>query len=148
MKRIKREALVNYSAEQMFAIVNDVESYPEFLPWCGGAKVLAASETEIVGQVVIEKLGIKQSFSTKNQLEKQADGTHKIAVELVDGPFSYLQGTWLFEPLGASACKVSFDIEFEVANALMNMVLGKVFEQIASTLVDSFKTRAVAKFGV
>ncbi len=138
MKKISRSVLLNYSAQQMYDLVNDIEAYPEFLPWCGGVQILSQTEYDLKASILIAKMGIRQAFSTHNHLEPGK----RIEMHLLDGPFSSLQGEWCFKPLHDQACKVSFDIEFEVSNGFMNRALGALFEQIASTLVDSFIQRA------
>jgi ribosome-associated toxin RatA of RatAB toxin-antitoxin module len=143
MKKISRTALLNYSAEQMYQVVNQVEDYPEFLPWCGGVQVISRTEHDLKASILIEKLGIRQSFSTHNHMEPG----RRIEMRLIDGPFSHLYGEWEFKPLDESACKIQFEIEFEVSNGLMKLALGKLFEQIANTMVDSFIARAQQKFG-
>ena len=143
MKKISRTALLNYSAEQMYQVVNQVEDYPEFLPWCGGVQVISRTEHDLKASILIEKLGIRQSFSTHNHMEPG----RRIEMRLIDGPFSHLHGEWEFKPLDESACKIQFEIEFEVSNGLMKLALGKLFEQIANTMVDSFIARAQQKFG-
>lgn len=138
MKKITRSALLLYSAEQVYNLVNDVPKYPEFLPWCGGAKIVAQSETEMVASVTIAKLGFSKTFTTRNALVKN----ESIQMQLIEGPFSHLEGGWTFKSLDESACKITFDISFEVSHGLLNKALGPIFEQIASTFVASFCQRA------
>ncbi len=138
MKKISRTALLPYSAEAMFHIVNDVVSYPDFLPWCNEAEVLESTNNLMVAKVGIAKAGITQSFTTSNKLVPGK----QIELSLVDGPFSYLQGVWHFKVLDEQACKIEFELEFEVSNSLLNMALSSVFEQVVSTMVQSFCDRA------
>lgn len=138
MKKIARSALLPYSAEQVYNLVNDVKSYPEFLPWCGGSEVMYQTESEMQAGVTISKAGIKQSFVTKNQLVPGK----RIVMHLVDGPFKSLRGEWEFKALDEDACKIKFEVEFEVSNRLLNLAIGPIFEQIATTMVDSFCERA------
>ncbi|WP_319381441.1 type II toxin-antitoxin system RatA family toxin [Thiomicrorhabdus sp.] len=138
MKKIARTALLPYSARKMYDLVNDVERYPEFLPWCGGAKVLSASDYEMEASVTIAKAGIKQNFQTRNHLTPG----QRIEMQLVDGPFKYLKGEWEFKVLDVDACKIQFEIEFEMSSGLLSAAIGPIFEHIASTLVDSFCERA------
>ena len=133
MKKISRSALLPYSSQAVFDLVNDVEAYPEFLPWCGGAEIKESSENEMVASVLISKAGIKQAFTTRNTLTEP---------ERID-----LTGTWLFKALDENACKISLDIEFEISNSLLNAAIGAIFEQIASTLVQSFCDRAKQVYG-
>ncbi len=144
MKKISRSALLPYSAEQMYQLVNDVSQYPEFLPWCGGAEILQQGETFMEASVTIAKAGIEQKFVTRNHLVPN----QRIEMQLVDGPFKALMGEWEFKVLDEDACKVMLDIHFEMKSGLLNMAVGKVFEQIASTLVDAFCQRAREVYGV
>jgi ribosome-associated toxin RatA of RatAB toxin-antitoxin module len=138
MKKITRTALLPYSSLEVFNIVNDVDKYSEFLPWCANAKVLESNGNSLIARVDIAKAGIKQSFTTKNILV----GGKSIQLNLVDGPFSHLEGIWEFTELDQNACKISLNLEYKVNNAIFNFALSALFEQIASTLVDSFCTRA------
>ena len=143
MKKISRTALLPYSAQQVYDLVNDVAAYPEFLPWCGAAEVLSETELEMVARVTIAKAGLHKTFETKNHLVPG----ERIEMHLVEGPFKYLRGEWVFKPLDVDACKIQFEVEFEVSSGVLNMALGTMFEQISSTLVDSFCERAKAIYG-
>jgi ribosome-associated toxin RatA of RatAB toxin-antitoxin module len=143
MAVIAKSALVNHSAAEMFALVDDVSSYADFLPWCGGSEEISRSEDEVCASVVIAHSGLNKAFTTQNRLHK-----HKmIEMSLVNGPFKHLHGFWRFESLGDDACKVSLDLEYEFSNRLISMVVGPVFNQIANTLVDSFCQRAEVIYG-
>jgi len=138
MPTIERSALVPYSAQQMYQLVNDVESYSEFLPWCGGSSVLEESESEMTARVDISKGPIQQHFVTRNEL---TDG-EEIKLSLIEGPFKDLQGHWQFAAIGESGCRVTFNTRFSFRNALMEKTLGPVFNEICSRLVDAFVSRA------
>lgn len=138
MRKITRTALLPYSAQQVFDLVNDVASYPQFLPWCGGSEVLSSSDSEMMAKITIAKAGIKQTFETCNHLVPG----QRIQMNLVDGPFKSLRGEWEFKVLDVDACKILFEIEFEVSSGLLNAAIGSIFEHIANTLVDSFCERA------
>jgi ribosome-associated toxin RatA of RatAB toxin-antitoxin module len=138
MVRIERSALVMHTAEQMFDLVCDVKSYPEFFPWCVDAHVEAESDDELVAGLTIRKAGMIQKFTTNNQKSRGEFMT----MELVDGPFSKLHGKFSFQVLSPEACKVVFELEFEVAGKLMSKTLGPVFKQAANTMVDAFVQRA------
>lgn len=140
---INRSALVPYSAQAMFALVADVESYPEFLPWCGAAHSESLTEDEDHATVEIAKAGIRKSFTTRNLLDRG----RSIKMHLVEGPFRRLEGIWCFEALDKSACKVSLSLEFEFSNRLVEATLGRAFSEIANTLVDAFCKRAVQVYG-
>lgn len=143
MTAIRKSALVPYSAEEMYALVADVESYGQFLPWCGGARVLERQPDSVTASVVIAYRGVNKAFTTRNRL----DPGRGMTLQLVDGPFRRLHGEWRFEPLDERACKVSLDLEFEFENRLIALAVGPVFESIANSLVDSFRQRARELYG-
>jgi ribosome-associated toxin RatA of RatAB toxin-antitoxin module len=141
---IKRSALVHYSPAEIYALVNDVASYPEFLPWCRSAQVLDSSENEMTASVEIAKGMLNRSFTTHNQL----DPPHHIELTLVDGPFKKLQGSWQFSALKTeNACKVSLQLEFEFESTMLSLAAGPIFTQIGNSLVDAFCKRAVEVYG-
>jgi len=143
MKKVSRTALLPYSALQMYNLVNDVAAYPEFLPWCGAAEVVSEVDREMVAKVTIAKAGLSQTFETKNYLTPG----EKIEMHLLEGPFKHLEGEWLFKPLDENACKIQFEVAFEVNNGVLNIAIGTMFEHISSTLVDSFCERAKVIYG-
>lgn len=143
MPTIKRSALVPYLPAEMFSLVDDVEAYPQFLPWCKNARVLSRNEDEVRASLELARGGFEKSFTTRNRLQKNK----MIEMRLVEGPFRHLDGFWRFEALGESACKVSLDLDFEFANKLVGMAMGPLFNQITNTLVDSFCERAEDVFG-
>jgi ribosome-associated toxin RatA of RatAB toxin-antitoxin module len=138
MKQVKRSALLPYSCEQMFDVVNDVISYPVFLPWCDASEIIEQSDREMVARLTLAKAGMRQSFTTRNRLERP----NAIDMGLVDGPFRSLEGHWRFSALGDDGCKVDMNLRFDFSSKLANMALGKVFEQAADSLVDAFCIRA------
>jgi len=143
MTSISKSALVPYSPAEMFALVDDIEAYPQFLPWCRTAQVLERTQDEVRATLALSKGGVDKSFTTCNRNQR-----HKmIEMRLVEGPFRHLEGFWRFTPLGDDGCKVSLDMEFEFASRLLSMVVGPVFSQVANSLVDSFQQRAVAVYG-
>ena len=127
-----------YSASQMYALVNDIESYADFLPWCSQATILEQTGDEIKARLNIAYGSLNKSFTTLNKLTPNV----KMEMQLVDGPFKQLHGEWLFTQLGEDGSKVSLALEFEFINNLISMTMGPVFSQIANTLVDSFSERA------
>ncbi|HRD67924.1 MAG TPA: type II toxin-antitoxin system RatA family toxin [Candidatus Competibacter sp.] len=142
MAIVKKSALVLYSAADMYTLVNDIEAYPQFLPWCRSARVLAHGEEELRATIEMAKGGVHKSFTTLNRMQK-----HKmIDIRLLEGPFKRLEGYWRFEPLRVDACKVSLDLEFEFSN-LLRVAIEPVFRQIANSLVDAFCKRAVDLYG-
>jgi ribosome-associated toxin RatA of RatAB toxin-antitoxin module len=143
METVRKSALVLHSAEQMFALVKDVEAYPQFLPWCHSSRLLKDVDREICAQIVVSRLGIRQAFSTCNKYEE-----HKwMTLELKDGPFRHLSGKWSFLPLRNDACKVELEMDFEFAGALISKAFGSVFNHAAATLVDAFCKRADEVYG-
>lgn len=138
MPLINRSALVSFSAEQMFTLVNDVERYPEFLPGCSGSKLIESSQTAMVASVDVSKAGIKKTFTTSNLMIPD----RLIKLQLVDGPFKSLSGSWHFIPLDDFACKIEFQLEFEFSNKLIEMAFGKIFNELTSNMVKSFTQRA------
>lgn len=143
MPIINRSALVPYTPAEMFSLVNDIESYSEFLPWCKSSRVLSRDEDEVRATLELARAGFEKSFTTCNRLQKNK----MVEMRLVEGPFRYLEGFWRFEPLGDQACKISLDMDFEFSNKLIGLALGSLFNQIANTLVDSFSKRAVDVYG-
>ncbi len=138
MAKIEKSALVPFSAQQMFDLVADVERYKEFLPWCSDSKMVSSSENEVCGRIEVSRLGITQAFSTCNAI----DPPHRMEIALREGPFKQLHGEWRFTQLRDDACKVSLMMEFEFSGRLINAAFGKVFHQIANSLVASFVERA------
>ena len=143
MTTINKSALVAYDASDMFNIVDDIESYPDFLPWCGAASVESRSADEVQASIQISHSGINKSFTTHNRLQKGK----MIEIQLVNGPFKHLHGFWQFKKLGDSGCKVILNLEYEFANKIMSLAIGPVFSQIASSLVDAFCKRADELYG-
>ncbi|NKI74327.1 type II toxin-antitoxin system RatA family toxin [Dickeya sp. CFBP 2040] len=138
MPKISRSALVPFSAEQMYKLVNDVSSYPAFLPGCTGSRVLSSSVSEMTAAVDVSKAGISKTFTTRNTLiDNQC-----ILMQLVDGPFRQLSGDWRFTPLSDDACKVELNLDFEFKNALIEMAFGKIFKELANSMVQAFTQRA------
>jgi ribosome-associated toxin RatA of RatAB toxin-antitoxin module len=146
LARVDKSVLVPYSAAQMFALVEKIEDYPKFLPWCSGAsagRAPAQDHVAVEASVSIGFMGVQQSFSTHNS----DFSPERIELKLKDGPFRLLEGAWSFKPLSATACKVSLALDYEFSNALLESVVGPVFNTIATTLVDSFTKRAEAVYG-
>jgi ribosome-associated toxin RatA of RatAB toxin-antitoxin module len=143
MAVVHKSVFLGYSAEQMFALVDRVEDYPKFLPWCGGVEVKHREEERLVATLLINYHGVKHSFTTEN--------THTpptlMTMKLVEGPFKQLDGTWTFKPLRADACKIDFDLRYEFSSRVLESLIGPVFNMIANSFVDSFCKRAEAVYG-
>ncbi|MBV5301581.1 MAG: type II toxin-antitoxin system RatA family toxin [Methylococcales bacterium] len=138
MTRIEKTALVKFSAQQMFDLVNDIESYPQFLPWCSQSRIIKREGNIVEAELSISKGGFQKAFSTRNEL----DMGKKMTVSLIDGPFSHLAGVWQFQPLREDASKIVFDLDFELSGKLASLAFGAVFNQICNTMVSSFTQRA------
>ncbi len=138
MRELKRSALVGYPAARMYALINDIEAYPLFLPWCTSAKVQSRTEHEIVASVGIRRGALNSHFTTRNTLE--AD--RRVRMQLVSGPFKTLQGEWLLTPVENLGCRVDFTLRFAFSNRIAAMVMEPLFEGMAGQLVDAFVTRA------
>lgn len=140
---VERSAIVKYTPGQMFALVNDVGRYPEFLPWCVGSRVVEASESHQVASVKIAVGVMRTEFTTRNALHPD----EAITMELVDGPFRSLTGHWGFTAIGERGSRVQFRVEFEFKNRLTAAALSSSFETLCGTLVDAFVQRAKAVYG-
>jgi ribosome-associated toxin RatA of RatAB toxin-antitoxin module len=144
MQSSKKSVLVPYSAAEMFELVDRVEVYPEFLPWCGGAHVLESHAGGKTARIDIDYHGVRAHFTTDNANQP----AESIVVTLKDGPFRHLHGQWRFTALAADACKVEFELAYEFATHLLEKIVGPVFGHIANTLIDAFVRRAEAIYGV
>ncbi len=142
MPQVARSVLVPFSAAAMFGLVDDVERYPEFLPWCGGTAVLARDADLTVARIDIDYLGVRQSFTTANTKE----GGEWMRISLREGPFRSLGGHWRFIALGEAASKVELALEYAFANPLLEKAVGPVFNSIAETMIDRFTQRAEMLF--
>ena len=138
MARVEKSVLVAHPPECMFELVDRVEDYPDFLPWCGGTELKVRDEHRTVATIHIAYLGIRQSFTTENLK------THprEMRIRLQDGPFAELEGDWSFSPLGDDACKVEFRLQYEFSSRVLETILAPVFSHITNTFVDAFVRRA------
>ena len=143
MNLIQRSAIVPFAPERMYALVNDVAGYPEFLPWCRQATILEAGEETLSASMDLAKGPLNYTLTTRNAMTPG----ESIRMTLVDGPFKQLNGLWQFRPLGDTGCDVSLQMEFEFKNRVVAAALGKTFDHIANTLVDSFCDRAFQLYG-
>ncbi|RLV59956.1 ubiquinone-binding protein [Parashewanella curva] len=144
MPIIARSMLVRYSAMQMYELVNDVESYKEFLPGCVGGKVISCDDESMVASVDVSKAGMKKTFTTRNVLISGKS----IKLELENGPFKYLNGEWKFIELAEDACKVEFELDFEFSSSLIDFAFNKVFKELMGSMVTAFTQRAKVVYGV
>jgi ribosome-associated toxin RatA of RatAB toxin-antitoxin module len=143
MALVERSALVAYAAERMYSLVDDVERYPEFLPWCGGSQVELRDGELTRASILIDYHGITQSFKTENRTRPP----ESIEIRLISGPFRQLDGLWRFTPLSPEACKIEFRLHYEFSNRLLEKLVGPVFKHIANTLLDAFLSRARGLYG-
>ncbi|MDB5805883.1 MAG: putative oligoketide cyclase/lipid transport protein [Betaproteobacteria bacterium] len=143
MPQIRKSALLPYSAERMFDLVARVTDYPQFMPWCGGAREAAAPDGRVRATVDINYHGVKSSFTTLNRNEPHS----AIAMQFVDGPFSALDGLWRFTSLTGDACKVEFNLDYEFAGGIFGKLVAPVFDVIAKSFIDAFSKRAEALYG-
>jgi len=141
-KTIHKTAVVPYSAEQMYNLVNDVDHYNQFLPWCSDSSQVFHSESEAVATITIGHGGLRKAFTTRNALKQGKS----IDICLVKGPFKKLHGHWDFHALG-SGCRVSLDMDFEISNPLLRITLEPVFSKIVNSLIDSFIQQAGKRYG-
>jgi ribosome-associated toxin RatA of RatAB toxin-antitoxin module len=140
MREIKRTALVAQSPGRMYTLINDIESYPQFVPWCTSARVESRSERQIVATLGVRRGLLHAEFTTRNQLEPD----RSVRMELVRGPFRFLEGQWVLTPVGETGCRVDLTMRFAFASAVPGLILEPIFEQTAGSLVDAFVARARA----
>lgn len=143
MPSIQRNALVAYSASQMYELVNDVEKYENFLPGCVKSEVLESSDNHMLASMILSKAGVKQTLTTSNTLIKDSS----IQMDLSDGPFKSLSGGWSFTPLSDDACKIELQLDFVFSSKLMEIAFGKIFNSLASNMVNAFSQRAKQVYG-
>lgn len=143
MATIKHEVIVPYSAAEMYALVNNVAEYSQFLPGCKSSYVIGESDDEMKATLVLAKGGLQKAFTTHNRLQKNK----MIEVRLVNGPFRHLEGFWQFEPLTETSCRIIFNLEFEFATKLISLAIGPIFHPLINRLVDAFQKRAEEVYG-
>jgi ribosome-associated toxin RatA of RatAB toxin-antitoxin module len=138
MATVHKSVLVPYRAEQMFDLVEGVEAYPKFLPWCSAAAILERVEQETLARLDINYHGVRAHFTTANRHARP----ERIVIELRDGPFRHLDGIWLFRPLGTAGSKVELEMRYEFATSALERLIGPVFSHIAHSFIDAFVRRA------
>ncbi len=143
MRQVKRSALVPYSAAEMFKLVNDVDAYAEFLPWCNRSRVLNRSGDTVEATLELHKGSVSRQFTTRNTLTRD----EAIDIALLGGPFRHLAGGWRFQSLDDKGCKVSLELEFQFENRMIDMMFGAFFEDTCNSLVDAFTARAEEIYG-
>lgn len=143
MKKISRSAIVEHSAAELYALVEDIEAYPQFLPWCRETQVLGRSASETRAKLTVGVSGVRQSFTTRNENRPG----EAIAMQLLEGPFREFAAAWRFSPLSAQACKIEFSLQYEFSSGTLGRVLEPLFDRIADTMVDAFARRADEVYG-
>ncbi len=143
MTHVQRSALLPYTTEQMFNLVNDIDSYPEFVPWCVKCEVHSENEKEKQATMSFAKRGINASVTTCNELHTNK----RITMRLQEGPFKHLVGEWIFRELDEGSCKVELDMQFSFSNRIYALTLGPIFNQVANKLVSAFTERAQNLYG-
>lgn len=143
MAVVHKSVLLAYSAEQMFALVDKVEDYPLFLPWCGGVEIKQREENRLIATIAINYHGVRQSFTTENNNLPPTS----MRMRLVEGPFRQLEGAWDFKALRADACKIEFSLHYEFSSKVLEHLIGPVFGLIANSFVESFCKRAEVVYG-
>jgi ribosome-associated toxin RatA of RatAB toxin-antitoxin module len=143
MRSVDRSALVPFEAEQMFSLVDDVDAYAEFLPWCTRSEVHSRSGDQVEATIELSKGGISKAFTTRNTVVPG----RSIGIELLNGPFRQLSGGWQFRSLGDAGCKVTLALQFEFDSRIVDSIFGAFFEEICNSLVDAFTQRAADVYG-
>jgi ribosome-associated toxin RatA of RatAB toxin-antitoxin module len=143
MAVVHKSVFLGYSAQQMFELVAAIEDYPKFLPWCGGVEIREKGDNTVVASLGIHYHGVRQHFTTSNVNSPYTT----IKMQLVDGPFKALDGTWTFKPLREDACKIELDLHYEFSSMILEQLIGPVFGMIANSMVDSFCKRAETVYG-
>jgi ribosome-associated toxin RatA of RatAB toxin-antitoxin module len=143
MKQIARSAIVEHSAAEMYALVEEVEAYPRFLPWCAAAEVHSRTPEETRATLTVGVGGLHHSFTTRNRNR----AGEAIEMQLIEGPFRRFQGDWRFVPLGPRACRIEFTLQYEFSSRTLGRVLAPLFDGIADSMVDAFVRRAAEVYG-
>jgi coenzyme Q-binding protein COQ10 len=140
MPKIRVSEILPFTAEQMYNVVVDVESYPKFLPWCGKARVWNKTDTQFMAEMSISFKGMREKFQTLDIIEPNK----RIEINLKSGPFQYLVSTWHFHPVGEDRTKIEFYIDFRFSNRMKEMIMGPVFTQVSKQMISAFRKRAIA----
>lgn len=148
MKHVKKSVLLWYSPAEMYSLVTAIPDYPQFLPWCDSAQVLEEHDSGVTARLGLAYMGVRHAFTTRNAHVQD----ESVRVQLVDGPFSMLDGTWLFRSLGRpgseqAACKIEFELRYAFSSKALEAVVSPAFDKVANTFVDSFVKRAEGVYG-
>lgn len=140
--QVHKIAALPYTPAQVFAVVEDIPAYPQFLPWCGGARILSRTEQELTAEIDVVYGSVRKSFSSRNRFRRD----QAMDMRLVNGPFRVLEGLWRFDPAG-SGTQITFDLQFDFSNPLVAMVMGPVFRHASESMVSAFVKRSHAIYG-
>lgn len=143
MRTVDKNAIMPYAAQAMYQLVADVETYPDFLPWCRKARIRHTGNHEVEASLEIARGPVRKTFTTRNRMREGSS----ICMSLVDGPFRHLQGQWTFTPLGKEGSKVELHLEFDFSSKMLHSTVGPVFSHIAETMVSAFCKRAHEVYG-
>ena len=143
MAQVSKSRVVPHQQEKMYRLINDIDSYHQFLPWCSESRILSQDDEQMRATIEISKGPVRKRFTTRNRLMPNRE----IGMQLVEGPFKFLKGSWRFQEIENSSCRVSLELNFEFSSGLVAAVFGPVFHQIANTMVDAFAKRAKELYG-
>ena len=134
MHNIHKSAIVLHSSKKMFQLVDSVENYPRFLPWCGSTQILERDNSKTIASIEINYKGIRQTFTTENTKKQNKE----MMIKLIDGPFQSLSGQWIFKNLDNNSCQIELKLEYQFSNIILEKLISSVFNMIANTFIDEF----------
>ena len=134
MHNIHKSAIVLHPAQKMFQLVDSVENYPQFLPWCGSTQIIERDNDKTIASIEINYKGIRQTFTTENTKKQNQE----MIIKLIDGPFKSLSGEWMFKNLDKDSCQIELKLEYEFSNVILEKLISPVFNMIANTFIDEF----------
>ena len=134
MHNIHKSAIVLHPAQKMFQLVDSVENYPQFLPWCGSTQIIERDNDKTIASIEINYKGIRQTFTTENTKKQNQE----MIIKLIDGPFKWLSGEWMFKNLDKDSCQIELKLEYEFSNVILEKLISPVFNMIANTFIDEF----------
>ena len=134
MHNIHKSAIVLHSSKKMFQLVDSVENYPRFLPWCGSTQIIERDNSKTIASIEINYKGIRQTFTTENTKKQNKE----MMIKLIDGPFKSLSGEWMFKNLDKDSCQIELKLEYEFSNVILEKLISPVFNMIANTFIDEF----------
>ena len=134
MHKIHKSAIVLHPAQKMFQLVDSVENYPQFLPWCGSTQIIERDNEKTIASIEINYKGIRQTFTTENTKKQNQE----MIIKLIDGPFKWMSGKWIFKNLDKDSCQIELKLEYEFSNVILEKLISPVFNMIANTFIDEF----------